>query len=144
MHPLLIPLFGKVIDTVGNFLDPTKKAEAELALLKLQQDASFRDAENELRRMETAMSAINTEGASADPYTSRARPSFLYVMYIVILVGLPLSFLAIWFPTEITTVQATFGAWVKGLPEEMWWLFGTGYLGYAGARTWEKTKGASK
>lgn len=144
MHPLLAPLISKVIDTVGNFLDPTKKAEAELALLRLQQDAAFREAENELKRMETAMSAINTEGASSDPYTSRARPSFLYVMYIVILAGLPLAVLAIWFPAEVAAVQTSFSGWVKGIPEEMWWLFGTGYLGYAGARTWEKSKGASK
>jgi len=32
-------------------------------------------------------------------------------------------------------------AWLAAIPEEMWWLFGAGYLGYAGLRTWDKTKG---
>jgi hypothetical protein len=84
------------------------------------------------------MSAINTEGASADKWTSRARPAFLYVIYTIILFGLPLSVLSIWWPGQAHTVQTSFSGWVAGIPDSLMTLFGTGYLGYAGARTFEK------
>ena len=46
-------------------------------------------------------------------------------------------------PQVATNGAAGVGAWLKAIPEEMWWLFGAGYLGYAGARTMEKRKGAN-
>jgi hypothetical protein len=35
-------------------------------------------------------------------------------------------------------------AWLNAIPEEMWWLFGAGYLGYTGTRGFEKIKGKAK
>jgi hypothetical protein len=32
-------------------------------------------------------------------------------------------------------------AYLAGIPEPMWALFGTGYLGYTAARAWGKAKG---
>ena len=32
-------------------------------------------------------------------------------------------------------------AYLNGIPEPMWALFGTGYLGYTAARTWGKVRG---
>lgn len=145
MNTLLIPLLSKAGDLISKFIpDPEAKAKAQLELLQLADAKEARELQAEIEAMKTAMSAINTEGASADKWTSRARPSFLYVVYVVILMGIPLSVLAIWFPSEMTVVQQTFSAWVKGIPGEVWTLFGVGYLGYAGARTWEKTKGVSR
>ena len=34
--------------------------------------------------------------------------------------------------------------YLRGLPEELYALFGTGYLGYTAARTWGKVKGVEK
>jgi hypothetical protein len=34
--------------------------------------------------------------------------------------------------------------WLGAIPEDLYTLFGVGYLGYAGARTWEKRKGSAK
>lgn len=35
------------------------------------------------------MKAIIAEAQSRDPWTSRARPSFMYVMYVLILFSIP-------------------------------------------------------
>jgi hypothetical protein len=35
-------------------------------------------------------------------------------------------------------------AYLAGIPEPMWALFGTGYLGYTAARSWGKAKGIEK
>lgn len=118
--------------------DPQAKAAAELQLMTLQQQGQFKQMDNDLERMKTALSAINTEGGSSDKWTSRARPSFLYVIYIVILFGLPLSIVSVWFPAQAHAIQTSFSGWVAGIPESLWQLFGVGYLGYAGARTYEK------
>jgi hypothetical protein len=35
-------------------------------------------------------------------------------------------------------------SYLRGLPEELYMLFGTGYLGYTAARSWGKAKGVEK
>ena len=35
-------------------------------------------------------------------------------------------------------------AYLRGLPEELYALFGTGYLGYTAARQWGKVKGVDQ
>ena len=47
-------------------------------------------------------------------------------------------------PDLAARVAAGLKAWLGALPEEMWTLFGIGYLGYVGARTWDKSKGLTK
>jgi hypothetical protein len=34
-------------------------------------------------------------------------------------------------------------AYLRGIPEELYALFGTGYLGYTAARTWGKVRGVA-
>ena len=75
MNPLLFGLLDKVIGTVANFIDPTKKAEAELALLKLQQDAAFKEIDTELAKMK-AQTDINLEEAkNPNVFVSGWRPA---------------------------------------------------------------------
>jgi hypothetical protein len=88
------------------------------------------------------MSAIIAEAQSQDPYTSRARPSFLYVMYALILAAIPMGVLHAYNPELAVSIATGLKAWLEALPEELWWLFGAGYLGYTGARTIDKVKGA--
>ena len=38
------------------------------------------------------MSAIVAEANSSDPWTSRARPSFLYLIYVLLLFAVPMGF----------------------------------------------------
>ena len=40
------------------------------------------------------MQAIVAEAQSTDPWTSRARPSFLYMMYALILWAIPMGLIA--------------------------------------------------
>jgi hypothetical protein len=92
----MIPLIGGIIETGMKILDkvipdPAQKAAAKLQLLQLQQTG-------ELKEMETALSAIIAEAQSADPYTSRARPSFLYVVYILLLSSIPMGILFAYSP----------------------------------------------
>ena len=69
----IISLLGKLIDK--NIPDPRERDRAKLELLKLEGD-------QEAAQIGQQMQAIIAEANSHDPWTSRARPSFLYVMYV--------------------------------------------------------------
>ena len=90
------------------------------------------------------LSAIVTEAGSTDPWTSRARPSFLYVMYAMILWAIPMGLIASVRPDMAKAIATGMNAYLAGIPEPLWALFGTGYLGYTAARQWGKTKGVDK
>ena len=77
-----------------------------------------------------------------DKWTSRARPTFLYVMYGVILLTIVGGIIGIWFPDQVTTAAQNIANLLAAIPESLWWLFGTGYLGYTGARSVDKWKAA--
>jgi len=111
--------------------DPTAKAKAKLDLAVLAQNG-------ELKELETRMSAILAEANSKDPWTSRARPSFMYVIYIMILAAIPMGFLTAFRPELALAVTTGMQAWLAAIPDSLWTLFGAGYLGYAGARTIDK------
>lgn len=131
-----------ILDVGGKLLDkfvpdPAQRDAAKLALFNAQRSG-------ELAEMTATLSAINTEAASADPWTSRARPSFLYVIYFMLLMGVPMGFVAAFNPEMATSVAAGMKAWLAAIPSELYTLFGVGYLGYTGARTMDKWKGPAK
>lgn len=142
MNPLLFGLIGKVIDSVAGFIDPTKKAEAQLAILRLQQDGEFREIETALKQAEMAKDTIVAEASSSDKWTSRARPSFMYVIYTLILSSIPMGILHAIYPETTAQITTGFKLWLEAIPSEMLALFGVGYVGYVGARTLEKRKAA--
>lgn len=125
------PLFG-LIDNL--FTSDEERIEAKRKLLEMEQAGK-------LDTLKTALSAILAEAQSNDPWTSRARPTFLYVIYLCILAALPMGVLFAFQPVAANAIAVGFGAWLNAIPESMWALFGAGYLGYSGARTWEKSKG---
>ena len=110
--------------------DPAARDKAKLELIKLQGDQE--------------MQAIVAEAQSTDPWTSRARPSFLYVMYALILWSIPMGLIAAADPQMAMGIANGMTAYLRGIPEELYALFGTGYLGYTAARTWGKVKGVEK
>jgi hypothetical protein len=137
-NPLLFPLIDKVIDTVGDlFPSEEKKNEAKLKLVQAEQSG-------QLEETKVQLSAILAEANSADPITSRARPTFLYVIYIIILFGIPMGFLSAFSPTTAAAVTVGFKGWLAAIPNELYALFGAGYLGYVGARTYDKKSGVTK
>ena len=123
---------SKIIDKI--FPDPEQKAKAQLELLQMKQNG-------ELEQVKVQLSAIITEAQSADPWTSRARPSFLYVVYILLLWSLPMGVLFIFNPDAAARFTDGFKAWMNAIPESILTLFGTVMLGYVVGRSWEKTKG---
>jgi hypothetical protein len=128
---LIAPL-SKLIDKI--IPDPRARDAAKLELLKLQ-------GSQELEAVRLQMSAIIAEAGSTDPWTSRARPSFLYVMYAIILWSIPMGLIAATQPEMAKNIAAGMNAYLGGIPEPLWTLFGTGYLGYTVARQWGKAKG---
>ena len=131
LESIIGPL-ASIIDKV--IPDKEARAKAKLELLQLE-------GTQELKQIETQLSAIIAEANSSDPWTSRARPSFLYVMYAMILWALPIGVLSLFRPDAAQAIAGAMTAYLRGLPEELYALFGTGYLGYTAARQWGKIKG---
>lgn len=117
--------------------DPEQKAKAQMELLRLQQSG-------ELDTLKAQLSAIIAEAQSADPWTSRARPSFLYVMYVLILASIPMGILSIFNPGAADALTKGMTGYLAAIPEPLYVLFGTGYLGYTAARQWGKVKGSDR
>lgn len=128
----LFTIGSKIIDKL--FPDPEQKAKAQLELLQMQQNG-------ELTMVQTQLSAIIAEAKSADPWTSRARPSFLYVVYILLLWSIPMGILTIFKPEAAISFTAGFKAWMEAIPESVLVLFGTVMTGYVVSRGYEKGKG---
>ena len=126
---------AKLLDKI--IPDPQARDRAKLELLKLQGD-------QEMQAIGAQMQAIIAEARSTDPWTSRARPSFLYVMYALILWAVPMGLIAAAQPEMAKGIAEGMTAYLRGIPEELYALFGTGYLGYTAARTWGKVKGVDK
>ena len=76
LAPGLIEAGGRLLDRL--IPDPTEREQAKLLLFQAE-------GQQALAEMQTSLSAILAEAGSADPWTSRARPTFLYVIYGVIL-----------------------------------------------------------
>ncbi len=135
---LIDGLIGPIAGLIDKIIpDPRARDAAKLELLKLE-------GSQEMEAMKTQLSAIVTEAQSADPWTSRARPSFLYVMYAMILWAIPMGLIAAVRPETAKGIAEGMNAYLAGIPESMWALFGTGYLGYTAARSWGKAKGLER
>lgn len=136
--PLLEGLIGPIAKLIDKIIpDPDARDKAKLELLKLE-------GSQEMEAMRTQLSAILAEAQSADPWTSRARPSFLYVMYALLLWSIPMGLIAAARPETAEAIARGMNAYLSGIPEPLYALFGTGYLGYTAARTWGKVKGVER
>jgi hypothetical protein len=137
-----MPILESIIGPLASIIDkviPDKAARdrAKIELIKLE-------GSQELKGLQARLSAILAEARSTDPWTSRARPSFLYVMYAIILWALPMGLIAAFRPEAARDIAAGMNAYLNGLPEPLYALFGTGYLGYTAARQWGKVKGVER
>lgn len=130
--PALAPLVAQMIDRL--LPDPAAREQAKVALLA-------QEGRQALSEMEVALSAILAEAQSADPWTSRARPTFLYVMYAAIGLCFGGGVLGIWWPDHVTIAAQNISNLLGAIPDDLWWLFGAGYLGYTGARSFDKWRG---
>lgn len=122
-------IFSKIVGTFK--LSPEKAAEmemlkethaADLAKLQIQLEQQAQDAVS--REVEAAGANIRAEATNGDKFTSRARPTFLYIC----------NFILLW----NFVIVPTMGKNPVAFPEPLFWLFGSVMLGYVGARSWEK------
>jgi hypothetical protein len=131
----LISPIAKLIDKI--IPDPEARDRAKLELIKLE-------GSHEMEALKIQLSAIVAEAQSTDPWTSRARPSFLYVMYALLLWAIPMGLIAAAQPQMAESIARGMNAYLAGIPEPLYALFGTGYLGYTAARQWGKARGTDK
>ena len=122
-------IIGPIAGIIDKIIpDPKARDAAKLELLKLQ-------GSQEMEQVRTQLSAIVAEAQSPDPWTSRARPSFLYVMYVLLLWAIPMGLIAAAQPAMAKDIASGMNAYLAGIPEPLYALFGTGYLGYTVARS---------
>lgn len=135
---ILETLIGPIASIIDKVIpDKAARERAKLELLQLQ-------GSQELAEIQSRLSAIIAEANSTDPWTSRARPSFLYVIYALLLWALPMGLIAAFRPEAAQAIAAGMNAYLSGLPEPLYALFGTGYLGYTAARQWGKISGSDR
>ena len=127
--PALVQLGAGLIDKL--FQTDEEKAAAKVKLIEAAN-------KGELDVLQTQLSAILAEAQSTDPWTSRARPTFLYVIYVLILTAIPFGVLWAFQPETAERIAEGFGKWLNAIPEPLYALFGAGYLGYTAFRSWDK------
>lgn len=131
-------IIGPIAGLIDKIIpDPKARDAAKLELIKLE-------GTQEMEAVRTQLWAIVAEAQSADPWTSRARPSFLYVMYALLLWAIPMGLIGAVQPEMARGIANGMNAYLAGIPEPLYALFGTGYLGYTAARQWGKIKGVEK
>lgn len=125
----ILGLTSTVLDKL--FPDKDEREKAKLKLLELQQQGEFKD-------LELRMSVMLEEAKSKDPWTSRARPSFMYVIYLMILVSIPMGIISAYDPELATRIAEGMQSWLGSIPDGLWATFGIGYTGYAISRSVDK------
>ena len=110
-----------------------RRIEADLSKAALAHELALKQADfaDDADRRDL----IKSETASEDPYVRRARPTFLWIMYVVIAYNF--------------IIRPTIGIWVGGVtmlafPADLYWLFGSAYLGYTAAREVGKKGGITE
>ncbi len=122
----------KIIDKVGDiFPSKAEKDQAKARLMELQQ-------KGELADIELSMQVLLAEAKSADSFTSRARPTFMYVFYLILLCAVPMGILYGINPGLAENITNGMLSWWGALPTELWWTFGVGFTGYTTFRSIDK------
>lgn len=142
--------FKDALEAVGNLTGiGTVKDAADIVINAIKKDP---DLETKLKELELEYKKLaikeadgvrglfKAEIASEDPYIRRARPTFLYVGYI--LIALDLGILS--FANALSTALGGPAIPFAVLPQEFYGLFTVAFTGYAAVRTVEKVKNGQK
>lgn len=108
-----------VLGEFGDKLSAEDRLVLDVELRKLEAEATEAITK-------AAESVLVAEAKSEDPWVRRARPTFLWLMYAVLLYNF--------------IVRPALGQAPMVLDDSLLWLFGAGFLGYTGAREWGKRK----
>ncbi len=125
----VLGFLGKAMDKI--FPDAADRDRAKLKIIELQQAGEFKE-------LDAAMGAILAEAKSEHLFVALARPAFLYVIYTFILAAIPMGALFAFDAAMAQNITEGVSAWLRAIPESYLDLFGIGYLGYSGARSFDK------
>ncbi len=129
MFETLFPFLFKVIDRI--IPDEQARQAAKMELVKTEN-------QQVLNEMQASLSAIVAEAGSADVWVARARPTFLYVIYVILCACFVGGIIGIWYPEQTMQAATNINALLRAIPQDLYTLFGIGYLGYTGARSFDK------
>jgi hypothetical protein len=123
---------GNIADSAAKILslfkvDPNLKAANEEKLAEIQAELLSKQMDAATVEIQAASANIRADAESGDKFTARARPSFMYIIELIL------------FWNYI--VAPLLGKTVLVLPDSLFWLFGSAILGYTGARSWDKFMG---
>lgn len=132
---------GKKLKDVSAELTDKSKSDPELRAL-------IQTHEAEMTRMlladnEGARQLIREEGKSEHAYTRNVRPTFMYMCIFIMALTFLVPLIGGYISQGFMQVGSD-GVWrmvtivYPELPKEVYYLFGTAFLGYAGLRTAEK------
>lgn len=138
MWPQLLPLLGGLLDKL--LPDPQAAANAKLKMLEMAQNGDLAQLDADVKLATGQMEINKVEAASADPFTSRARPFIMWVC------GLSLLYASLLEPLIRFVAMVAFkytGAFpVINTEITMQLLFAL--LGLGAYRSFEKVKGVAK
>lgn len=108
---------GKPKGEIDTVVDDTIRKSADV-------QAAIKKFELEIEDLKDRRELIKTALRSEDPYVRRARPTFLWVMYVILIANY--------------LVFPTVGVKVTTLPSALLTLFGTAFIGYGAFRSADK------
>lgn len=148
------PIAQKAIEVIDAI---SKEAETNPEMQKLLQDHEATMVGMALQDAEGARQLIREGLKSEDAYVRRVRPTFLYLIYVLLIVNfivMPLLSGVAGIGVDIVQLTAEGAITENGaeavetiavntfvypkLPEPLWWAFTSSFLGYAGFRSWDK------
>lgn len=123
---------GQIADEVSRqyetgSLPPEKRMALETAIMEHEQklkEIALEKYRLEVQDLKEARDVIKTTLRSEDPYVRRARPTFLWLMYLILFMNY--------------LVLPVIGKVPINLPEALYWLFGSAFLGYGALRSMDK------
>ena len=131
------------IDAAKTIINKIFPDKAEAMKINAQIDQASKDGN--LEELKIIMAPFLAEAQSSDKYTSRARPSFFYVMYALILWCIPFGIVFAFNPAFAQQTVEGMTFYFKSIPTELWGVFGAGFVVYTGARSyWDKRNGSVK
>lgn len=124
------PALDSVTAVIGEFhMSPEDKAKADLAIRQVAQQAADTAASYDTKLNDIAGQNIRADATNGDKFTERARPSFLYVIILVLAANYIVIPCAHIFGSKAEPVT---------LPADLLTLFGVAICGYGFSRTAEK------
>lgn len=131
---------GSILEGIGQLAKDVRQAITGEVTPEKKAEIASKVTEMENQLSMATMSVALAEAQSQDKWTSRARPAFMYVFYILIIMAIPYGFMCLASPVKAQAVAVGFKSWLDAIPTDLWWLFGAGYLGYGAFRSFDKWK----